>query len=273
MMYEFKMYSPCCKWYLEIQTDCSLAAKLIVKLYGGFIVQEQPHRDDLSFLGIIIKKRRYGYVMMGKSKEYQIKDLNGLAFYLYAVIDKLIEGNMDERYCVLHGGVIAKDKTAYCVIAPTMTGKSTFVAYFALNGYRYLADDYIFFDRETYTIMPLPLPVSLRNTTALGSLLENTYTVSGYNELRGEENTLVSLYKNQETPYSINRILFIRRGKNNTLQSLNKGELYKSMLFNLKNALNIGREQITIGGLINSICGYELSYGDFEYAAECMESI
>ena len=110
--------------------------------------------------------------------------------------------------------------------------------------------------------MPLPLPVSLRNTTALGSLLENTYTVSGYNELRGEENTLVSLYKNQETPYSINRILFIRRGKNNTLQSLNKGDLYKSMLFNLKNALNIGREQITIGGLINSICGYELSYGD-----------
>ena len=66
MMYEFKMYSPCCKWYLEIQTDCSLAAKLIVELYGGFIVQEQPHRDDLSFLGIIIKKRRYGYVMMGK---------------------------------------------------------------------------------------------------------------------------------------------------------------------------------------------------------------
>lgn len=56
MMYEFKMYSPCCKWYLEIQTDCSLAAKLIVELYGGFIVQEQPHRDDLSFLGIIIKK-------------------------------------------------------------------------------------------------------------------------------------------------------------------------------------------------------------------------
>ena len=273
MMYEFKMYSPCCNWFLKIQTDCSLVSELIEKLYGGFIIQQRPIQDGLSLLHVIIEKSSTGYIMTGKGKAYPIKDLNGVAFYLYAVIDKLIEGNMDERYCVLHGGVIAKDKTAYCVIAPTMTGKSTFVAYFALNGYKYLADDYIFFDRETYAITPLPLPVSLRDTNVFGTLLKNIYTVSGYNELRGEKNTLVSLYKNPGALYSITKILFIQRGENNILQSLNKGDLYRAILFNMKNALDIDRERKTIGKLIDSICGYELSYGNFEYAAECMNSI
>lgn len=272
-MYEFKMYSPCCKWYLEIQTDCLLVSELIVKLYGGFIIQEELPKIDLNLLHVIIEKRRSGYIMSGQGKKYPIKDLDGVAFYLYAVIDKLVEGNMDERYCVLHGGVISKDDTAYCVIAPTMTGKSTFVTYFALNGYEYLADDYIFFDRKTHIISPLPLPVSLRDSNILKNLLKSVYAVSGYNELRGEKNTLVSLYKKPRVLYPITKILFIQRGENNFMQSMNKGKLYKAMLFNMKNALDIDRERLAFGKLIDNICGYELAYGNFEYADECMNSI
>lgn len=269
-MYEFKMYSPCCNWYLEIQTNCSLVSELIEKLYGGFIIQKRPIQDDLSLLHVIIEKSSTGYIMTGKGNVYPIKDLNGVAFYLYAVIDKLIEGNMDERYCVLHGGVIAKDKTAYCVIAPTMTGKSTFVTYFALNGYDYLADDYIFIDRVTHEVVPLPLPVSLRDITIFGDSLKIIHTVSGYNELRGEHHTLASLYKNSGITYQFTKFLFIRRDDSNSLRSLNKGELYKALLFNMKNALDLDRERVTVVDFIDSIRGYELSYNDFEYVAECL---
>ena len=103
--------------------------------------------------------------------------------------------------CVLHGGVIANDKTAYCIIAPTMTGKSTFVTYFALNGYDYLTDDYIFIDKVTHELVPMSLPISLRDTAVLEDLLNTVDVVSGYNELRGENNTLISLYKNSEVSY------------------------------------------------------------------------
>lgn len=156
------MYSPCCKWYLEIQTDCSLVYELIEKLFNVFIIQRQSLQCHQNFRGIIIERCGTGYIMAGNGKSYPIKDLNGVAFYLYAVIDKFIEGNMDGMIlCVLHGGVIANDKTAYCIIAPTMTGKSTFVTYFALNGYDYLTDDYIFIDKVTHEIVPMSLPISI----------------------------------------------------------------------------------------------------------------
>ena len=272
-MYEFKMFSPCCKWYLEVYTDCASAAELIEKLFGSFIIHQRPLQDDLNLLRVIIEKSGTGYIMTGKGKTYEIKDLSGVGFYLYAVIDKLIEGNMDERYCVLHGCVIAKNKTAYCVIAPTMAGKSTFVTYFALTGYDYLADDYIFVNRETHTITPMPLPVSLRDTTVLKNLLKTVYTVSGYNELRGEHNTLVSLYKNTEDSHKLTKILFIRRDNSNSLRLLNKGELYRLLLFNMKNALNLEKERVTVSDLIDVADGYELSYNDFEYIDNCINSI
>lgn len=271
MMYEFKMYSPCCKWYLEIQTDCSLVSELIEKLFGGFVIHQRPLQDDLNLLRVIIEKCGSGYIMTGKGKAYKIKDLSGVGFYLYAVIDKLVEENMDGRYCVLHGGVIVKNKNAYCVIAPTMAGKSTFLTYFVLNGCNYLADDYIFIDRNTHAIVPMPLPVSLRDTSALKNLLKTVYTVSGYNDLRGEKNTLISLYKNSESSYQLTKILFIRRDENNSLRLLNKGELYRSLLFNMKNALDLEKERVTVTDLIDTVEGYELSYKDLEFAYECLK--
>ncbi len=272
-MCDFKLYSPCCNWYLEIHTDCSNVAELVVNLFGGFIISQKVEKENLAVLEVTILKCDFGYIMSGKGREYKIKEINGVGFYLYAVIDKLIEGNMNERFCVLHGGVIAKDNQAYCVIAPTMTGKSTFITYFSLNGYDYLADDYIFVDREKNTITPLPLPVSLRDTTVLGDLLNGYYAVSGHNELRGEQNTLVSLYKDSKIAYSLDKILFIQRGAGNTLRLLNKGELYKTLLFNMKNALALDRECIAVGNFIDNVCGYWLSYNDFEYVAKCINSI
>ena len=271
MMYEFKMYSPCCKWYLEIQTNCQKVEELIVNLFGGFIVSQKAEKDNLELLNVTVLKCDSGYVMTGKGKTYKIKDLRGVGFYLYAVIDKLVEGNMDEKYCVLHGGVIARDKTAYCVIAPTMTGKSTLIAYLALNGYDYLADDYIFVDRVQRTITPIPLPVSLRDTSILGDSLKNQFVVSGYNELRGENCTLVSLAHDSKVRYLFTRILIIQRTDYNDYTIMNKGDLYKSLLFNMKNGLDLERERLTVNALVDHINGYKLSYKNLRYAKEYLD--
>lgn len=272
-MCNYMLYSPCCNWCLEIQTDCLKVAELIVNLFGGFIVHKKNEKDGLTLLTITILKCNSGYIMTGKGKAYQINDLSGVGFYLYSVIDKLIEGNMDERYCVFHGGVIAKDETAYCIIAPTMTGKSTFITYFALNGYDYLSDDYIFVDRAKHTISPIQLPVSLRDISVFENFLKNNVIVSGYNELRGENNTLISLTQGNKLQYLLTRVLFIQRTTHNSITIMSKGELYKELLFNMKKALDLERERLTVSALIDDIVGYKLSYKDLRYVKEHLSLI
>lgn len=271
-MYEFKMHSPCCTWYLEVQTDCLKVVDLIKKLFDGFIVLQRPLRTDLEFLSVSIEKQGANYVMTGKGKTYSIKDLNGVGFYLYAVIDKLIEGNMDDQYCVFHGGVVAKEDHAYGIIAPTMTGKSTLVTYLSLNGFEYLADDYIFVRRDNRKISPLPLPGSLRATSVLGDVSQQVYTVEGYNELRGENNVLVSLYHASQKIYSLNKLFFINRCNENRLKMMDKGELYKELLFNMKNALNLEKERITVRDLVENIEGYKLSFNNLAFVMDCIEN-
>ena len=272
-MKSFILFSPCCNWCVHIFTNCSQVEKLICDFFGAFVVSFDPEKDNLEYLHIHILKQDTGYLLSGKGQTYTIKNLKSVAFYLYAVIDKLVEGNMKEDHCVFHGGVIAKDNTAYCIIAPTMSGKSTFVSYFALNGYEYLSDDYIFVSRDGKLITPMILPISLRETTVLRELLQNSRLVSGYNELKGEMNTLLSPNKKATNAYQLTNVIFIDRGENNDFYPMSKGDLYSSLLFNMKNTLDLERERVTIANWVNGIDGYVLSYRDFNFAEKCLESI
>ena len=260
------MYSPCCTWYLELQTDCLKVAGLIKELFGGFIVLQRPLHSNLEFLSVSIEKQDKGYAMTGKGKTYPIKDLNAVGFYLYAVIDKLVEGNMDDQYFVLHGGLVAKDGQAYGIIAPTMTGKSTLVAFLSLNGFEYLADDYIFVGREDLKVISLPLPVSLRETTALGDVLQQGCTVEGYNELKGENNALFPIHQSSHREYYLKKLFFIHRCDENRKQLMEKGKLYKELLFNMKNAIDLDEEIISISQLVEYVTGYEMLYNNLESA-------
>lgn len=272
-MKSFILFSSCCNWCLHIFTNCSQVEELIHDFFWPFIVPFEPAKDNLEYLHIHILKQDTEYLLSGKGQTYSIKNLKSVAFYLYAVIDKLVEGNMKEDYCVFHGGVIAKDNTAHCIIAPTMSGKSTFVSYFALNGYEYLSDDYIFVSRDEKLIMPMPLPISLRETTVLREFLQNNQLVSGYNELKGEMNALFSPKQKVTDSYQLTNVIFIIRGENNDFYPMSKGDLYRGMLFNMKNALDLERERVTIANWVNSIDGYVLSYRDFNFAEKSLESI
>ncbi|MBQ8175052.1 MAG: hypothetical protein IJ009_06590 [Clostridia bacterium] len=275
-MIGFKMYSPCCRWYLEIRTDCGEVARLIEGLFGGFLVSEKPHREDIEALHVLIIKEGDGYLMMGRNKTYTIKNLPSVGFYIYAVIDKLIEGHMDDRFCVFHGGVIARDGAALCILAPTMTGKSTMIAHFSLNGYDYLADDYIFIDRSRKTICPVPMPVALRSTAFLGDSLNGHFLTSGFNELRGEDITLLNLFDEESQngcEYIAQNVLLIHRTDENKLLEMSRGETYKELLFNMKRAVDFERDARAIGGYANEFSGYRLLYSSFAYAAECLEQI
>lgn len=270
-MYKFKMYSPCCTWYLELYTDSSDVADLTNNLFGDFVVLQQPHKPNLIFLSVSIITQDEGYVMTGNGKTYQIKDLNGVGFYLYAVIDKLVEGNMAADFFVFHGGVVAQGDQAYGIIAPTMAGKSTLITYLSLNGFEYLADDYIFVRRDNREIVPMPLPSSLRDTTVLDGISVEFYTIEGYNELKGEYNVLFSPSNVPQNKYHLKKLFFIRRTEENKMRLMDHGELYKELLFNMKNALELDRELVAVGQLVEYIGGYELFYNNLKYALSCFE--
>lgn len=272
-MKSFILFSPCCNWSLQVFTDCSQVADLIYDFFGQFIVLFEYNKENTEYLNIHILKHDTEYILSGKGQTYTIKDLKSVVFYLYAIIDKLVESNMNGEFCVLHGGVIAKDNTAYCIIAPTMSGKSTFVSYFSLNGYEYLSDDYIFINREQKVITPMPLPISLRETTVLKAFLKTKQLISGHNELKGENNTLFLPNRNLSRSYPLTNVIFIQRGEINGFYPMNKGKLYGSLLFNMKNTLDIEKERITIANWINSIDGYMLLYKDFGFAEKCLKSI
>lgn len=276
-MFEFKMYSPCCTWYLEVQTNCPKVVDLIETLFGGFVVLHRPDRNDLEYLSISIEKKSDGYIMTGKGKAYRIKNINSAGFYLYAVIDKLVEGNMDDQYCVFHGGLVVRDNQAYGIIAPTMTGKSTLIAYLTNTGYSYFSDDYIFVNRHTRTIEAMPLPISLRTDKVIRDYLRESKVVGGYNELKGEEGFLLSTENDIEQIHNQNctfsKVFFITRASNNCVDRLSNGETCKELLFNLKNSLNLNKEMDLLRKMTNDIHGYKLVYKDFDYVTEVMKGL
>jgi hypothetical protein len=133
--------------------------------------------------------------------------------------------------------------------------------------------DYIFVSRDEKLITPMPLPISLRETTVLREFLQNNRLVSGYNELKGEMNTLLSPNQKAKNTYQLTNVIFIVRGDNNDFYPMSKGDLYSGLLFNMKNALDLERERVTIASWVNGIDGYVLSYRDFNFAEKCLESI
>lgn len=62
----------------------------------------------------------------------------------------------------LHGAAVAKDGTAYLLLAKTSSGKSTLTSFLCLSGYQYITDDEIFISQETLKLQPAYKKLSLR---------------------------------------------------------------------------------------------------------------
>lgn len=272
-MIERKMQSNCCDWTLRVQTNCQEVDRIILMLFGGFIDDRIKITHRKKHLNVTISKHNSGYIMSGNGKTYTIKDIQSVGFYLYAVIDKLIEANMKSNYSVFHGGVVALDGKAFGIIAPTKAGKSTLIAYLSQRGYTYCADDYIFVNNETDVVSKMPLPISLRDIDILGDAIKEECALSGYNELRGENNYYVMFPDSGNNNCQLEGFVFISRSGFNDFRIMSKGDAYKELLFNLKKAINLEKEHKSINNLVNHINSYKLSYKDFGFVDNCIKRL
>ena len=271
MVNNFILYSEACSWMLEIKSSCQEIINIVNNFFGGFIIPNNVKGTIET--SISINKYDNKYVLSDKNKSYVLNDLSSVGFYLYRIIDKLSESNTKENYCVYHGSVIERDEKSYCVLAPTQTGTSTFISYFLKEGYTCVSDDYIFVDRNTNSIQPFYLPVSLRDTSLLDHEVYNNYEIiSGYNELRGESNSLIRFVQcKNKLPFC--NAIFISRKNDNSFRRLTKGELFKELLFNLKNCQNLNYELEYTKEISNLINGYELVYNDFNFVKAFLERL
>lgn len=83
---------------------------------------------------------------------------------------------------------------------------------------------------------------------------------------------MVSLYGAVTNEYYLDKVFFIRRSDENIMNSMEKGLLYKEMLFNLKSALDLDKERNTIKQFVECIEGYELVYRDFDFVLSIFKS-
>jgi hypothetical protein len=64
---------------------------------------------------------------------------------------------------IIHGAAFARDGRAFGLCAPSGSGKSTLVAGLLSKGFDYLADDMISLSSPDGSILPLPLPLSIKS--------------------------------------------------------------------------------------------------------------
>ncbi|MGL5381777.1 hypothetical protein [Clostridium sp.] len=261
-----------CNWRININTDRVEIIQLINSLFGQFICKEFTN-TNVNTMCLSIKYEENKYYLISKNKSYYIDDIEKVGFYLYRIIDNLSEAYSKDEYCIFHGGGIGKNGKSYGIIAPTTTGKSTFITCLVHKGYEYISDDYIFVDRKNYSMRTFKMPISLRSKELFGDLINDKIISKGYNPLTGQNNYLVSDYKehNTQDKYPFSSALFISREGDNSLKEISKGELYKNLIFNLKNTKHLEKDIETIAEICKSVRGYKLTYNNLKYAQECLD--
>lgn len=69
------------------------------------------------------------------------------------------------QYLILHAAVLERDGRALVLPAPSGSGKSTLCAGLAFNGWRLLSDELTVIDPGRLVVLPVPRPISLKNTS------------------------------------------------------------------------------------------------------------
>ena len=67
-----------------------------------------------------------------------------------------------DGYFILHGALFQYHNDFVVFLAPSGTGKSTMMAYLLQKGAKVISDDYIVIDKNTFEIIPVTLPILLR---------------------------------------------------------------------------------------------------------------
>ncbi|MBQ8188153.1 MAG: hypothetical protein IJZ44_00015 [Lachnospiraceae bacterium] len=68
----------------------------------------------------------------------------------------------DPNILALHGAAVAYNGLSYLFLGATTSGKTTLTGYLASKGFKYITDDCILLDRETFCVYPYTTPLHFR---------------------------------------------------------------------------------------------------------------
>jgi hypothetical protein len=191
-------------------------------------------------------------------------------FLIHWIVEQFIESFIWEDYVVFHGGLIAKGGCAYGLAAPTRTGKSTLTAYLCAEAYAFYADDCIYANRESGTVLPFALPIVLRN---LLPQLHNEVLAEGFNSRRAEYSYFVKTARHQGSAPKLTHMLFLHRGSRNAIVPMTQGESYAALLHNLKTPRELGREVVFLKEFSKKISCFSLHFQDLIYAKQAIDRL
>lgn len=263
------------KKIIIITNDLSLP-NMVQRIYPYIKVIDINVCDDENI--VLIENNQNLYNVKYKDFEYNDLTNNSLYYFLYEIIQIIIEEQMiSNSVSVFHGSCVERKGKAYVFAAKTNTGKSTLVAELIRKNYNYVSDDYAILDETGHRIVPLHLPIKLRSLIPLGGNIADWIIVRDYNPVRDENYYLIrpQLYSLQ-SPFEFQAFFQINRSENiNRITSLDYKESYKTLILNSKipEKESVRRMNSLAISLVKSVKVYNIDYVSTADCIEMFESV
>lgn len=156
-MHFYYIHLPYQTVFFEIKTKCINIFDELSLLYGQHVSREKPTTINKSFAIEITKQKN----------EYRVStnDKNVITNNPLQIVNDIMYENTQYPSCVmaLHGAAVEFKGNAYLFLASTTSGKTTLTSFLTQKGMGYITDDCILINRDTLEILPINMPMHLRN--------------------------------------------------------------------------------------------------------------
>lgn len=238
-MYTKIIRVPGCLVLFKFIVESDFSFSNIVKAFSNLICEEDE--IDLSrvkTISILSKNDRTHILLNGVF--YLSCEKDNTEIILSAIID-IISESFDcfpQGFSFYHAYVVAREKKAILLVAPTHQGKTTLGTALTLNGYTYLSDDVAIFN-ENGQLIPFDLPIKLRKT----DLLRKSELLKKYHVIATKNYDFLIPYQNISGFFSPQKVIFLKRNHEdkNTIDvvKLDKFEALQRLISNASYCSNI----------------------------------
>jgi HprK-related kinase A len=153
----------------RVKSTVVQVAEGIHVLYGDY-----PLHEEGRFTDFYVNLKRSGGLRRWFRSQVRF-DYDGLkpfeplavdqAFPMFEWVLNWCVSSRANRYLIIHAAVVERDGVCAILPAPPGSGKSTLCAALVSKGWRLLSDELAMIRLETGAIVPLPRPISLKNTS------------------------------------------------------------------------------------------------------------
>ncbi len=186
----------------------------------------------------------------------------------------------ERRFLLLHASCVERDGRALIMTGESGSGKSTLSALLALNGWRFMGDEFVLLDPASGMAHPFPRPVSLKNasiavvehlvdTDRLGPRIEGT-PKGVIQHLRSDASAIAAM----DVPALPKAILFPRFGFAQDVRIVPPSETFVRLTQASTNYVALGEAGFeALARLVTSVPAHAIDYPDTAAALKLIETL